>query len=83
MDLGTNTFRFFGRSYTGASSLFVSSNGLLTFGSANSAWSNTDLSTGIPQAAIAPLWADWYSFGPSPMVVGQFQDTNSNSFHEF
>jgi subtilisin family serine protease len=48
-------FNFYGTGYT---SLFVSSNGLITFGSGNTSFSNTALSSGPTQAAIAPFWDD-------------------------
>src|SRR5262249_30224761 len=35
MNLGTDTFNFYGTTYTGASSLYVSTNGLITFGGAD------------------------------------------------
>jgi hypothetical protein len=76
VDLGSNTFNFYGHTYTGNNQLFVSSNGLITFGSANAEYVNTDLSGGDPaQAAIAALWDDWIKSpgDPSgPMVVGKF-----------
>src|SRR5262245_27796070 len=49
------TFRFFDTDYT---SLFVSSNGLLTFGSANTAFTNADLTNTPNEAAIAAFWDD-------------------------
>ena len=49
------TFDFFGTSY---SSIFVSTNGLLTFGAGVAAFTNTDLTTSPTQAAIAPFWDD-------------------------
>ena len=59
IDLGTNTFRFYGTTYTGASSLFVSSNALISFGAGVTTVSNTDLTdTSLTQAAIAPFWDD-------------------------
>ena len=48
-------FPFYGTSHT---SVFVSSNGLLTFGSANTSFTNADLTTSPTQAAIAPFWDD-------------------------
>ncbi len=54
INIGFN-FTFYGQVYT---SLFVSSNGLITFGSANSAFTNADLTASPTQAAIAPLWDD-------------------------
>jgi hypothetical protein len=79
VNLGNNTFTFYGRSYTGNNQLFVSSNALITLGSANAAFSNTDLTASPPQAAIAAAWFPWRRrrFSPilqEPLVVGQFAD---------
>jgi hypothetical protein len=77
IDLGTgNAFNFYGTSY---SRLFVSSNGLITFGSGNSVSSNTNLIQGgttPTQPAIAPLWSDWVKTddGSGPMILYQFTD---------
>ena len=57
------TFPFFGTGYT---SLFVSSNGLITFGTANSGFTNSDLTTSPAQAAIAPFWDDQHTGGGQP-----------------
>jgi hypothetical protein len=54
------SFPFFGTTYT---SVFVSSNGLLTFGTANTEFTNTDLTTAPTQAAIAPFWDDLHTAG--------------------
>jgi hypothetical protein len=81
VDLGTNTFSFYGVSYTGNNRLYVSSNGLITFGSANSEYQNTDLTSDPTQPAIAPLWADWLKNAgepTGPMVVAQFADYDDN-----
>jgi subtilisin family serine protease len=59
-------FDFYGQSY---SSLSFSSNGLITFGGANSSFSNTDLTTSPAQAAIAPLWEDLFVGGSSESGV--------------
>ncbi len=56
IDLGTNSFRFYGTSYTGAAQLFVSANGLITLGGALAAGSNGDLTTTPGICTIAPLW---------------------------
>jgi hypothetical protein len=76
VDLGTNTFSFYGHTYTGNNQLFVSSNGLITFGSGNSEYTNTDLTNGDPaQASIAVLWDDWIKNAgdpTGPMIVGKF-----------
>src|SRR5262249_26032266 len=58
VNLGTNTFRFYNGAYTGSNQLFASTNALLTFGSANTAFTNADLTTAPTQAAIAVFWDD-------------------------
>ena len=74
--LGSNTFNFYGTKY---STIFVSSSGLVTFGTANNATSNTNLSSGLTQAAIAPLWDDWTSTNGFPMVLALVQSTGGGS----
>jgi hypothetical protein len=57
-NIGFN-FNFYGASQN---SLFISSNGLLTFGSANREFTATNFATGAPSGdtpAIAVLWDDW------------------------
>jgi hypothetical protein len=81
IDLGSNTFSFYGVAYTGNNKLFVSSNGLITFGSGNTSYSNTNLTTDVPQAAIAPLWDDWitsHNTEPDDLILYQFQDLNGD-----
>ncbi len=53
-------FPFFGTNNT---TVFVSSNGLLTFGSGNTTFTNADLTTTPTQAAIAPFWDDQHTAG--------------------
>lgn len=53
------TFSFYGTNYT---QLFPSSNGLITFGNANSTFSNATLASNPAQAAIAVFWDDLYLF---------------------
>ena len=69
VDLQGSTFTFYGNSYT---SLFVSSNGLVTFGSGTTSYLNSDLTSRPPQAAIAPLWSDWIKLSGTPMLLGKF-----------
>jgi hypothetical protein len=45
--------------------MFVSSNGLITFGSANNSLSNGSLSSVPAQAAIAPFWDDLIIANPA------------------
>lgn len=79
INLGSNSFNFYGVSY---SQLYVSSNGLVTFGSANGAYSNGDLASGsISQAAISVLWDDLYTGvngSPDDLVLYQLQDLNND-----
>jgi hypothetical protein len=73
VSLGTNTFNFYGTVYD---SLFVSSNGLISVGSANSSAANDILLSAPLQPAIAPLWGDWIKTSGSPMILGKFEDTD-------
>jgi Bacterial Ig-like domain len=69
-------FSLYGATYT---SVFVSSNGLITFGSGNPSFVNTDLTTAPLQAAIAPLWANLVvSGGLNSAVDWQVQGTGAN-----
>jgi hypothetical protein len=77
VNFGNNQFNFYGTTYSGSNSLFVSSNGLISFGSPNSAFGNQDLTTNPQQATIAPLWDDWVKTSGSPMVLGEFDTANN------
>lgn len=80
-NLGTNKFNFHGVTYTGNNQLYISSNGIITFGSANSAFANSDLSvigTSGTQATIATYWDDLYIGTSSPQVRAMMQDVNSD-----
>jgi hypothetical protein len=80
VNLGSNTFTFYNGAYTGNSQLFVSTKGLITFGSSNISNVNTNLTTSPTQAAIAPLWSDWIGSNvnsmSNPMVLGEFTTFN-------
>ncbi|HUE72289.1 MAG TPA: Calx-beta domain-containing protein [Pirellulaceae bacterium] len=79
VDLGSNTFTFYGVDYTGANSLFVSSNGLISFGYGVADYTNTDLSSYPEAPAIAPLWDDWVThWDASDEVLGKFEDVDGN-----
>jgi hypothetical protein len=56
--LGGFTFPFFGTNYT---SVGFSTNGLITFPTGNSTFTNTNLSASPSQAAIAVLWDDLFN----------------------
>src|SRR5262249_5171172 len=70
VDLGTHTFNFYGVIYTGNNRLFASSNALITFGMANAAYVNTNLTNSPPEPAIAPLWSDWIKLSGTDMLEG-------------
>jgi hypothetical protein len=74
ISLGGDQFNFAGATYA---ELFVSSNGLITFGSGNNAYVNTDLTDSPSQAAISPLWTDWIKTASDPggpMILYKFED---------
>jgi probable HAF family extracellular repeat protein len=80
VNLGGGRFTYYSSTYSGNNQLYVSSNGLITFGSPNSAYSNTDMTGGNPaQPAIAPLWDDWITGAGNPMIIGRFEDAAGNS----
>jgi hypothetical protein len=57
------TFPFYGVNNT---TVFVSSNGLLTFGTGNTAFTNADLTATPEQTSIAPFWDDLHTGGGQP-----------------
>ena len=60
LNIGANTFTYYGTSYTGME-LFAGSNGYVTFGAGQSAYTNDVLTsaTAFPEPTIAALWDDW------------------------
>jgi hypothetical protein len=68
-------FSLYGTTYA---DLYVSSNGLITFGSGNASFVNTNLTTAPPQAAISPLWGNLVvSGGLKSAVYWQVQGTGA------
>ena len=65
IDLTGRAFTFYGQTYTGPDQLWVSTNGLITFtganGGPNREFENDDLGASARQAAVSPLWDDWYN----------------------
>jgi subtilisin family serine protease len=79
VDLGTNTFAFYGTIYSGAGSLFVNSNGLISFGGGDASYSNGDLSGSPIGPTIAALWDDWVTYNDdADMVLGKYEDVNGD-----
>ena len=77
MDLGANTFRFYGRTYSGTD-LWVSTSGFVTVGPGLPGPA-TNFERGMDAAAIAPLWADWATNeGPLDAVYARFDDTSGD-----
>src|SRR5262249_22115637 len=74
VNLARHVFTFYGQQFTGNNQLYVSSNGLITFGSANSSPFPSDLTSSPGQFAIAPLWNDWFVGPGTPMVLGEFDN---------
>jgi Lysyl oxidase len=79
--LGTDSFNFYGTSYTGLNQLYVSCNGLLSFGAADGEYQNDDLSTRA-NPTIAPLWDDWIIGTGNPEVRYLKRDTNSDGIND-
>jgi hypothetical protein len=76
--LGSNTINFYGNTFSGATALWASSNGLLTFGSGNSSFIPGDLLTNPGQAAISPLWMDLYDFDANHLMISAEIDSVNN-----
>jgi Tol biopolymer transport system component len=74
--LGANTFNFYGNTY---STLYVSSNGLITFGYGDSQSNNSGLTYSPSEAAIAPLWDNWLTNGANDCVLYKFDDTHGDA----
>ena len=85
LPLGTNTFNFYGTTYTGSSKLYVGTNGLITFGAANTGYENGDLSDSPAQPTIAVLWDDLHTDGSNASTNGpgavlyKFEDTGGSA----
>src|SRR6266849_368800 len=88
IDLGSNTINFYGSTYGGfggPTGIWASSNGLITFGSGNADFINGDLQTDPGQAAISPLWSNYFKFNePSgPMVLSKVDTLNDRLIIEW
>src|SRR5262249_12003027 len=68
------TFPLYG---VGNTTVFVSSNGLLTFGTGNTAFTNADLTTTPAQASIAAFWDDLHTEGDDAGANVFFQVSGS------
>jgi hypothetical protein len=68
LPLGSNTFNYFGATFTGNTSLSIGTNGNLQFGTAVTDYSNTDLTTSPANQLIAPLWDDLFVTGSGDLI---------------
>ncbi len=75
VNMGSLTFNFYGSSY---STLYLSSNGLISFGGNTSSAQNTDLSWNPTARTISPLWDDWISTNGNAMILAKVDDTNGD-----
>jgi methionine-rich copper-binding protein CopC len=66
ISLGTNSFTFYGQTYN---QLFVSSKGLIAFGSPFTDYVPTNLVSDPAQAVIAAYWTDVLKEGTEPQIV--------------
>ncbi len=83
LDLGTNTFRLWGVDYTGATSLYVSDNGLISLGSPVTTWTNTNLASSPTVPAVAVYWDDTVTDRNSDdQVLARFVDVDANGVPE-
>jgi hypothetical protein len=62
VDLRANTFDFYGHSYSGDQSVYVATNGLISFGFGDPAVGHSDLGFFPGQPVIAALWDDWVAY---------------------
>lgn len=81
INLGTSTFNYYGTTYTGNNQLFVTTNGLLTFGSGTTSYQNDDMSS-LTQPAIAVLWDDWIIGTGSPQAIYKIFDDNNDGVND-
>ena len=80
LDLGANTFSFYGQTYSGADALYVSPQGVVTFGGTSYTFSNSDLTYAPDRPTIAALWDSWAAdFSADDQVLARFDNTDADS----
>lgn len=82
IDIGANTFNFYGTSYSGTQ-IGANPNGLITFGTISTSATNTDLTSSPTTPAIAALWDDWRTNATAAgatdsAVLYALQDSDNN-----
>src|SRR5262249_616622 len=81
VNLGENTFNFYGTTHTGTNRLWVGPSGLVTFGTGSADFIPGDLTTRPSMATITPLWNDWDKAPgdpTGPMILGRFEDLDND-----
>ena len=74
-----NSFNFYGVSFT---SFHVSTNGLITFGTAVTSANNTNLTSSPSQRAIAPLWDDWLNTTGNAILLAKYEDLTGDGVND-
>jgi hypothetical protein len=82
LNLGTDTFNFYGTTYTGANSVYASTNALISFGAADANYNNDIGLNTLAEPAIAPLWDDWIIGSGNPQVRYLRRDTNGDGIND-
>jgi hypothetical protein len=79
LKLGRNTFNFYGVTYTGDAAVYASTNGLITFGAATTAFTNGQLDGYPPNPSVAVLWDDLRTDqNASDVVLSKLVDDNGD-----
>jgi hypothetical protein len=87
IDLGSNTFNFYGVVYAGGNQLLVDTNGLVTFvtSGASKFFTNTTLTSAPAEQTIAPYWDDWVTYvansaagAGNDLVLYRFDDVDGD-----
>lgn len=81
MNIGTDTFNFYGKTYTG-STIYVSTNTLITFGAGSTSYDNNAGLASLTSPTIAALWDDWIIGSGNPQVQYLRRDTNGDSIND-
>lgn len=79
IDLGLNTFNYYGRTYTGSQSMAVHEDGAIQVGDFGSLNANTRLASGPFQPIIAALWDNSWSHPAGSMSISKLEDTGGDA----
>ena len=84
LDLGAAVITVAGQNFTGDNQLYISSNGLLSFGAAYTESFNTNLQAGTePAFMLAALWDDWVTNRDAQdQVLVKLSDDNSDGIQD-